>query len=58
MIITLVLIRSGLAPERIETEMLVIPGIHEFVSIGGQIYRVEDITHDVESKSVEVRAVA
>jgi hypothetical protein len=56
--VILVLIRSGHQPERIETDMNVIPGIHEMISIGGMLYRVEDITHNIETKQVEVRAVA
>jgi hypothetical protein len=55
---TLVLVRVGHQPERLTAEMITVPSVHEFVSVGGQLYRVEDITHNVETKGIEVRAVA
>lgn len=54
---TLILIRVGLQPERVTAEMNVIPSLHEMISIGGQLYRVEDITHNIETKDIEVRAI-
>lgn len=56
--ITFILIRSGHQPERFETSMNAIPSVHEFVQIGGQLYRVEDVTHYIETQKIEVRAVA
>jgi len=56
--ITLVLVTSGAPIERVTVGLDAIPSVHEFVAIGGVLYRVEDITHHVESKEIEVRAVA
>lgn len=56
--ITLILIRTGHAAETITTTMTSIPSVHEFVRLGGLLYRVEDVTHDVETQAIEVRAIA
>lgn len=56
--IKLVLIATGAPIERVTVELDAIPSVHEFISLGGQIYRVEDVTHIVETKDIEVRAVA
>lgn len=54
----LVLLRAGSPTEIISVEMQVVPSVHEYVMVSGQPYRVEDVTHDIESQQIEVRAVA
>jgi hypothetical protein len=54
----LVLLRSGRPMEIITVELPVVPSVHEYIMVEGQPYRVEDITYDVTTKEIEVRAVA
>lgn len=58
MIFTLILIRTGHSIERITAELPALPSVHEMVSVGGTLFRVEDVTYNIESKEIEVRAVA
>jgi hypothetical protein len=43
--------------EAFESSMNAVPHVHDMLSLGGNLYRVEDVTHIVESQEVHVRAV-
>lgn len=49
---------NGVAPERVTASMNAIPSKDELVMLGGQLYRVIEVTHVIEDQSIEVRCVA
>lgn len=54
-ILTLITFTGG--QEQITVTLPSVPCVHEMVSVAGSLYRVEDVTYEVESMSVHVRAV-
>lgn len=55
--INFLLFSSDAAPESITASLNAVPAIHEMIQLAGRLYRVEDVTHQVESQEIHVRAV-
>jgi len=43
--------------DHIEESMRAVPRVHEYVAIGSEIWRVEDVTHSMSTQEISVRAV-
>jgi hypothetical protein len=55
--INFVLITVGTSiTDRITESMHEVPRVHEMVQIGSDMWRVEDVTHDINTQEIFVRA--
>lgn len=51
------LMTYGAQPQSFSSSLVVVPRVHEMIELAGNLYRVEDVTHVVESQEIHVRAV-
>jgi hypothetical protein len=55
--INFMLIESRGGSTTLKESMNAVPRVHEILQFGSDMYRVEDVTHDINTQEIHVRAV-